>query len=85
MSALTMMLFEKGSDNNIRCRVINGWFKIDSCVSDTENIFFEIEKNNPDVVVMDLDLYAKIDGIKTSQKIRNQFNVPVLLNYFYII
>ena len=37
-----------------------------------------IEKNTPDVVVMDLDLYAKIDGIETSRRIRSQFDFPVM-------
>jgi chemotaxis response regulator CheB len=41
-------------------------------------LFSEIEKTHPDVVVMDLDLYAKIDGIETSKKIRNRFDVPVM-------
>ena len=41
-------------------------------------LFLEIEKTNPDVVVMDLKLYAKIDGIETSRKIRSQFDVPVM-------
>jgi chemotaxis response regulator CheB len=40
-------------------------------------LFLEIEKTDPDVVVMDLDLYAKIDGIETSREIRSQFDVPV--------
>ena len=78
MSELTMMLFEKGPENNIRCRVISEWFKIDSYVSFKGGPFSEIEKNNPDVVVMDLDMYAKIDGIKTSQKIRTKFDIPVM-------
>jgi chemotaxis response regulator CheB len=38
----------------------------------------EIEKTKPDVVVMDLDLYAKMDGIETSRRIRNRFDVPVV-------
>jgi CheY-like chemotaxis protein len=78
MAGLTMMLFEKGPENNIRCRVINGWFKIDSCVSSKEKLFVEIEKIKPDIVLMDMNLYAKIDGIETSRKIRNQFDVPVI-------
>jgi chemotaxis response regulator CheB len=41
-------------------------------------IFSEIEKTHPDVVVMDLDLYEKIDGIETSRRIRSQFGVPVM-------
>ena len=72
------MLFEKGPEKNIRCRVINGWFKMDSYVYTKENFFLEIERVEPNVVVIDLDLYAKIDGIETSRKIRNQFDVPVM-------
>lgn len=78
MSGLTMMLFEKGPENNIRCRVINGWFKMDSYFYTKEKLLSEIERNRPDVVALNLDLYAKIDGIETSRKIRSQFNVPVI-------
>jgi chemotaxis response regulator CheB len=46
-------------------------------IIDADQLFLEIEKTHPDVVVMDLDLYAKIDGIETSRKIRCQFDVPV--------
>ena len=78
MAKLTMMLFEKGSENNIRCRAINGWFKRDSYVSSKENLFMEIGKIEPDVVLMDLGLYEKIDGIETSRRIRSRFDVPVM-------
>ncbi len=78
MAELTMMLFEKGPENNIRCRVINRWFKMDSCVSSKEKLFLEIGKVKPDVVVMDLGLYAKIDGIEISRRIRSRFDVPVM-------
>ena len=78
MAKITMMLFEKGLENNIRCRAINGWFKMDSYVSSTEKLLSEIGKIKPDVVVMDLGLYEKIDGIETSRKIRSRFDVPVM-------
>ena len=78
MTELTMMLFEDGPENNIRCRAINGWFKMDSYVSSKEKLFMEIGKIKPDVVVMDLGLYVKIDGIETSRRIRSQFGVPVM-------
>lgn len=73
-----MILFEKGPENNIRCRVINGCFKMDSYVSSKGKLFVEIGKIKPDVIMMDLNLYAKIDGIETSRKIRNQFDIPVI-------
>lgn len=78
MAELTMMLFEKGPENNIRCRVINEWFTRDSYVSSTEKLFLEIERVEPNVVVMNLGLYEKIDGIETSRMIRSRFNVPVV-------
>ena len=78
MAELTLMLLEKGSGNNIRCWAINGWSKSDSLVSSTEKILLEIEKVKPDVVVIDLDLYANIDGIETARVIRSRFDVPVM-------
>ena len=60
------------------CRVINGWFKMDSYVSSKEKLLLEIGKVKPDVVVMDLSLYEKIDGIETSRMIRSRFDVPVM-------
>jgi two-component system sensor histidine kinase UhpB len=41
-------------------------------------LFSEIGRNKPDVVILDLDLYAKMDGIETSHRIRNRFDVPVV-------
>ena len=78
MAELTMMVCGKGPENNIWCRAINGWFKMDSYVSSTEKLLLEIGKIQPDVVMMDLDLYAKIDGIETSRMIRLRFDVPVM-------
>jgi len=78
MAGLTIILFYEGTEHNIQCRAINGWFKMDSYVYTKEKLFVEIGKIKPDVVVMDLGLYAKIDGIETSRKIRNQFDIPVM-------
>jgi len=38
----------------------------------------EIGKIHPDVVVLDLGLYEKIDGIEISRVIRSRFDVPVM-------
>lgn len=51
---------------------------MDSYVKTAEELLSEIKRNNPDVVVMDLNLYAKVDGIETSKKIRTQFGVPLV-------
>ena len=78
MPGLKAMFLDKGPNGNIRCRFICDWCKVESYVHSNARLFSEIEKTHPDVVVMDLDLYAKIDGIETSRKIRSKFDVPVI-------
>ena len=78
MAVQSLIMLEMGFDQGIRCRHISEKYKIDFYVSSKEKLFSEIEKNKPDVVVMDLDLYEKMDGIETSRKIRSRFDVPVV-------
>lgn len=78
MQGLKVMMLEEGPDQKIRCRFISKWFKIDSFVSTKEMLLSEIEMINPDVVVIDLNLFAKIDGINTSIKIRDQLDISVM-------
>jgi len=78
MSVPSIMMFDEGFDQGIRCRFVSEWFKIESYVYSNARLFSEIEKTHPDVVVMDLNLYAKIDGIETSRKIRYKFGVAVV-------
>ena len=78
MPGLKMMMIDNGTDQGIRCRFISEWYKVDTFVSGKEGLLSEIEKNKPDVVLIDMNLYAKIDGIETTQKIRSQFDIPVL-------
>jgi len=77
MPAQSLMMLEIGFDQTIRCRHISEWCKVDSYLFTKEKLMSEIEKNKPDVVVMDLNLYARMDGIETSRRIRNCFDVPV--------
>jgi len=78
MPGIKAMFFDRGTNENIRCKFICDWCKIESNVHSNARIFSEIEKTHPDVVVMDLDLYAKIDGIEISRRIRSRFAVPVI-------
>jgi hypothetical protein len=63
---------------NVRCRFISNCCKIEFYVYSNLKLFSEIERRYPDVVVMDLDLYAKIDRIETPKMIRLMFDVPVM-------
>jgi CheY-like chemotaxis protein len=75
---VTSIMMLDGEYDRIRCRFICNWLRRDSYVSSKEGLLSEIERNMPDIVVMDLDLYARIDGIETSMQIRNRFDVPVV-------
>ncbi len=75
MPAQSLMMLEMGFDQGIRCRFVSEWFKVDSYVPSKEKLFSEIDKIKPDVIMMDLDLYERMDGIETSC---NRFNVPVV-------
>ena len=77
MEGKKIMVFAEGSDHKIRYRFISEWSKIDSSMSAKEQIIWEIERNCPDVVLLDPDLYKKIDVIETAQNIRSQFDIPV--------
>ena len=78
MPGLRAMLLSQGSDENIRYKFISYCCKIESYVHSNARLFSEIEKTHPDVIVIDLDLYAKINGIETSRMIRCQFDIPVM-------
>ena len=78
MAVQSLMWLENGTDQGIRCRHISEWCKVDFYVYGKERMLSEIDKNKSDVVVMDLDLYERTDGIETPRKIRNRFDVPVV-------
>jgi len=42
------------------------------------------EKNNPDIVLMDIALLGKADGIETANQIRSRFNIPVIYLTAYV-
>jgi len=78
MDAQSIMWLEMATGQEVRCRMVKEGFMIYSYVYSIEDLMLEIEKSKPDVVVMDLDLYERMDGIETSRKIRSRFDVPVV-------
>jgi len=80
MEGLKVMSFEAGHEKGIRCRFVSQWFKIDTCVPNKRWLLYEILRNRPDVVLIDPDLYAEIDGINTTRTIRYRLNIPVMYN-----
>ena len=79
MAESKVMLFEADEKIGMKCKFISEWCKIVSYMYATgDGLLLEIKKYNPDVVFLDLNLYARVDGIKTSQIIRCQYSIPVM-------
>ncbi len=78
MEGLKVMSVENSNEMGIKCRFISRWFKVDSYVPNKQRLLYEIQRNRPDVVLIDPDLYAEIEGIKTARTIRYRFNIPVM-------
>lgn len=78
MSELQAIFFDEGYNHNIIYRYIDEHFKMETCIQSIQQLISKIEQTNPDVVVISLELYAKIDGIETSRRIRSRFGVPVV-------
>ncbi len=74
-----VMLFEADEKMGLRCRFISERCKIVSYMYATgDGLLLEIKKHNPDVVFINRNLYARVDGIKTSKIIQCQYNIPVM-------
>ena len=55
----------------------NGYF-INSIVSNGEDAVLQIKKNKPDLIIMDIILDGKIDGIQTVCKIQSIDKIPII-------
>ena len=57
MPGLSMIMLDIGNGSKIRCRFISECFKIESFLPDRGCLLSEIEKNDPNVVLIDMDVY----------------------------
>lgn len=53
-------------------------YQVMDTVSSGEDALKKVEKNRPDLVLMDVKLDGEIDGVKAAQKIRSLYEVPVI-------
>ena len=53
-------------------------YSVPSIVASGEKAIKEVEKNNPDLVLMDIMLPGKMDGIEAAEQIHSRFNIPVV-------
>ncbi|MBF0568585.1 MAG: diguanylate cyclase [Nitrospirae bacterium] len=51
---------------------------VTSAVSTSEEAIEKAEKYRPDLILMDIHIQGKIDGIDTANEIRSRFNIPIV-------
>lgn len=63
---------------NLRNQLTDLGYAVLDVVSSGERAFQSIEKQQPDLVLMDIVLNGPLDGIETASRIRSQYGVPVI-------
>lgn len=80
MNATKIMIVEDESliAEDIRMSLINKGFDVPSVVSMGETAIEKVNEVKPDLILMDIMLAGKMDGIETAGIIRSKFNIPVV-------
>ena len=63
---------------DIENTLLKDGFTVVGLVSSGEKAIEEIKRTNPDLILMDIKLKGKMDGIETTEIIKNQFDLPVI-------
>jgi DNA-binding LytR/AlgR family response regulator len=53
-------------------------YEVTGIISKGEDAVNHIRQNNPDIVIMDIQLKGKIDGIDTAVEIKKEFDIPII-------
>jgi CheY-like chemotaxis protein len=63
---------------DIRMSLVNNGYVVPSVVSMGETAIEKIKEDKPDLILMDIMLAGKMDGIETAGMIQSKFNIPVI-------
>lgn len=63
---------------DIQRRLKNLGYIVPVVVSSGEEAITKVRENNPDLVLMDINLYGKMDGIEAASKIHSFSDIPVI-------
>ncbi len=63
---------------NLELRLTKLGYEISSLATSGSQALQAIERDKPDVVLMDVDIEGEIDGIETASRIPNAYNIPVI-------
>jgi len=63
---------------DIKQTLQNSKYSITSIVTSGQEALIKVEKDSPDLVLMDIVLKGKMSGIETARKIHTRFDIPVI-------
>ena len=63
---------------DIRMSLINNGYVVSSVISTGEKAIEKVKEDKPDLILMDIMLAGKMDGIQTAGMIQTIFNIPVI-------
>jgi DNA-binding NarL/FixJ family response regulator len=61
---------------NIRMYLNNNDFEVSGIAYDPEEALFQLKRNPPDFVILDINLESETDGIQLAEYINNNYNIP---------
>jgi DNA-binding response OmpR family regulator len=64
--------------SDIKNTLIDFGYDVSSIVESGEDALIHAEKENPDLIIMDIKLFGDMDGIETANKIKSLYNLPII-------
>lgn len=62
----------------LRKRLQSMGYEVCQLITESDEVIRSVEKENPDLVVMDINIQGKKDGIELAKEVRSRFNVFVV-------
>ena len=63
---------------NISLQLSTLGYEVTGLLSRGEEALLHIEQNQPDILLLDINLKGNIDGIETAQIMQKTFNIPII-------
>ena len=63
---------------NTSLQLTNLGYEVSGIVSRGEDALLHIKENLPDIVLLDIQLKGKLDGIETAHEMQKDFNIPII-------
>ncbi len=63
----------------LKCRLIDLGYSVCDSVATVEAAISKSNEMLPDIILMDINIKGKFDGIEAAKKIKNQLKIPIIL------